>query len=87
MGFYLEPIIVEVDQDEQPARIIWRRKVYRVQEVLELWFYAGEWWLTPMLRGYFRKYYRVQAAIVGQAPLSMEIYRERNRWHLSKVLD
>lgn len=87
MKLYVEPIVVTTGQNGLPERFIWRRKVYRIRALLDYWFWSGDWWTTPQLRGHCRHYYRVQTAIAGGAPLHVELCEEGGQWKLSKVLD
>ncbi len=87
MKLYLEPIQVRLATDQRPARLVWRRRLYRVRGVEECWRYNGQWWTTPQLRGRFRCYYRLVVTTIGGTVLQVEIYREAGRWMLSRLGD
>lgn len=67
--------------------LFWRRKLYRVQVVLAVWRWRGYWWTTPRLTGRERIYYQVLCATPDGSELQMEVFQERGRWTLSRVLD
>lgn len=87
MKLFCESVTVQSDDAKQPASIIWRRRHYRVQAVQEVWEWRGRWWETPTLLGYRRRYYRLLCLAPGGHPICLEVYRQRGRWTLSRVLD
>ena len=87
MKFYGESIIVRTDATGRPTSLLWRGRLYRIQEIEEVWCWVGKWWTTPDLRGHKRTYSRVSCLSVNDVPLSLEIYREHGRWMLSRLLD
>lgn len=69
------------------ASIFWRGRLYRVRATLGTWRWRGSWWTTPALQGQERTYFRVLCAPPGGAELQMELFCERGRWTLSRLLD
>lgn len=70
-----------------PNTIFWRGCLYRVRAVQGTWRWCGAWWTTPSLLGQERIYFRVLCAPPGGEESMMELYCERGRWTLSRLLD
>jgi hypothetical protein len=87
MKLYLEDIQVSLGPDRLPHRVLWRLRLYQVRSVDEQWRWAGKWWMTERLRGQRRRYYRVVCTCASGGTLTMEIFVERGRWKLSRLLD
>ncbi len=90
MKLFGEHIGVQLNSQGQPAMVRWRLHLWRVASVEEQWRYNGQWWTTPAtLRGRARRYYRVSCRPCGFEgdEVCLEIYREGQRWMLSRLLD
>lgn len=90
MRCYGEPIEVETDAGQLPVNLCWRRRAFEVLGVRERWRWAGKWWLTGMPQR--RYYFRLEILPVSRYPQSyrsrlIEIYRQDNKWILSRVCD
>ena len=76
-----EPIRVHQNKDSMITAFIWRRRLYRVLEVLDWWREPSEWWNEKAVRLFFR---------VNARHSSTGIYELCNLgkdWFLSRVLD
>jgi hypothetical protein len=87
MKYYGEPVLVRSDANGRPTSLLWRRQLYRIKAIEEVWRWRGKWWATPGLCGCKRVYSRVSCLSANGSSLSLEIYREHGRWVLSRVLD
>lgn len=77
----------EDGNDIMPNSILWRCRLYRVRAIQGTWRWRGGWWTTPSLLGQERLYFRVLCSPPGGEESVMELYRERGRWTLSRLLD
>jgi hypothetical protein len=76
-----EPIKVHQGRDSVITAFIWRKRLYRVGEVIGWWREPSEWWD----RGATRFFVRVNAK--NSSTGSYELYRLGESWFLHKVLD
>jgi hypothetical protein len=77
MKLYLEPVAVE-HTGGRPHTILWRRKLYRVIEVLDCWVSQGKWWSSEERRVYMR--------LLTDGG-TLELFRRGNEWRLSRLFD
>ena len=76
-----EPIKVHQDKDSSITAFIWRRRLYRVFEVIDQWREPAEWWNGEEMRIFFR----VNAKNSGTGVY--ELCQLGKEWFLSRVLD
>ena len=76
-----EPIKVHQNRDSMVTAFIWRRRLYRVLEVLDWWREPSGWWNGEDVRLFLRVSARHSSAGV------YELYRLGEAWFLSRVLD
>lgn len=76
-----EPIKVHLDKDALPAAFIWRKRHYRVVEVLGWWREPADWWNGNGLRLFVRV--SAQNTSIG----IYELYRLGESWFLQRALD
>ena len=76
-----EPIKVHQDGDSLVTAFIWRKRLYKVTEILDWWREPSEWWNGKAMRLFFR----VNATNSGTG--TYEIYKLGESWFLSRVLD
>ena len=76
-----EPVKVHQDKASTITAFIWRKRLYRVKEVLDSWKEPSEWWKEKEMRFFFR----VNAANTSNG--TYELYRLGEDWFLSRVLD
>jgi hypothetical protein len=76
-----EPIKVHQDKDSMITAFIWRKRLYRVKEVLDWWREPAEWWNEEEMRLFFR----VNAG--NSSGGIYELYKLGENWFLSRVLD
>ena len=77
-----EPVKVHVkEKDSVMTAFIWRKRLYRVNQVLGWWREPDEWWHGKAVRFFIR----VEATNTGTG--AYELYRLGEQWFLSRVLD
>ncbi|MFQ5924759.1 MAG: DUF6504 family protein [Dehalococcoidia bacterium] len=76
-----EPIKVHLGKDTLPAAFIWRKRLYRVVEVIGWWREPSDWWNGKAVRLFFRV--NAQNSSTG----TCELYRFGESWFLHRVLD
>ncbi len=76
-----EPIKVHQGRDAMVTAFIWRKRLYRVQEIIDWWREPPDWWSGKAMRLFFRV--NAQNASIG----TYELYSLGESWFLSKVLD
>lgn len=78
-----EPVKVHEDKDSIITAFIWRKRLYRVSEVIGWWREPDDWWSGKAMRFFVR----VNAEKSGGATGTYELYRLGKSWFLSKILD
>ena len=86
MKVRLEPILVEC-RESLPHRLVWRRRHFLVQEVMEHFQVGGRWWMNQRLRPATRRYYTVRVRMQNGGECSLEIFSEHGQWRLSREID
>jgi hypothetical protein len=76
-----EPITVHVSRESRPTAFIWRKRLYRVSEILTWWREAGDWWNGEPVKMLIRV-----TAECGSAG-TFEICRRGADWSLRRLLD
>jgi len=76
-----EPVKVHSQDDATITAFIWRKRLYRVNEVINWWREPDEWWQGKAMRFFVR----VNATHVSTG--TYELYRLGKAWFLSRVLD
>jgi hypothetical protein len=76
-----EPVQVHENKDALPDAFVWRRRLYRVNEVISWWREPADWWDG----GEMRFFIRVNATNPSSG--TYELYRLGESWFLSRVLD
>jgi hypothetical protein len=76
-----EPVRVHTDKDSVPTAFIWRRRVYRVLEVLGWWREPADWWHDKAPRFFVRV--TASSASAG----TYELCQLGDSWFLQRVLD
>lgn len=76
-----EPVKAHEDKDSLPAAFIWRKRLYRVEEVVGWWREPAEWWRDKAMRLFIRVIAKNKSA--G----TYELCRLNEQWFLHKVLD
>ena len=76
-----EPITVHINRGSIPTAFIWRRRLYRVVEILSWWREASEWWNGEPVRTLIR----VTADCRGAG--TYELCKSGPDWSLHRVLD
>jgi hypothetical protein len=76
-----EPIIIHINKESRPTAFIWRKRLYRVAEILAWWREPGEWWNGEPIR----LFVRVSSGAQGTG--TYEIYKKNSEWFIYSVLD
>jgi hypothetical protein len=76
-----EPIKVHENKDATPDAFIWRRRLYRVKEVVGWWREPAEWWREKTMRFF------VRVVAKNSNSGTYELYRLADQWFLHRVLD
>ena len=76
-----EPIKVHQNEDSTVTAFIWRKRLYRVLEVLGGWREPSEWWNGKAIRLFIRVNAR------NSSTGTYELSNLGEEWFLSKVLD
>jgi hypothetical protein len=76
-----EPIKVHRKDDSTITAFIWRKRLYRVVEVINWWREPADWWNGKAMRFFVRV--NAKNSTTG----TYELYRLGESWFLSRVLD
>ena len=76
-----EPIKVHQDNNSIITAFIWRKRLYRVLEVIDQWKEPAEWWNGEEMRSFFRVNAKNSSTGV------YELCQIDKEWFLSRVLD
>jgi len=76
-----EPVRVHQNKDSMVTAFIWRRRLYRVIDVIGWWREPCEWWSGKEMRLFFRVNAR------NSSTGTYELYKLDEQWFLSRVLD
>jgi hypothetical protein len=76
-----EPVKVHEGKDALPDAFVWRKRLYRVSEIISWWHEPAEWWDGQKVRFFIR----VNAT--NSSSGTYELYRLGESWFLSRVLD
>ena len=76
-----EPVKVHENKDCIVTAFIWRKRLYRVLEVLGWWREPSEWWNAKEMRFFIRV--NAENSSVG----TYELCRLGESWFLSRVFD
>ncbi len=76
-----EPVKVHEHKDSIITAFIWRKRLYRVLEVIGWWREPDEWWNGKAVRLFIR----VNA--INSSIGTYELYKLGEQWFLSRVLD
>ena len=76
-----EPIRVHQNEDDTVDAFIWRKRLYRVTEVIGWWREPSEWWNGKAMRLFMRV--NARSSSTG----TYELYKLGEAWFLSRVLD
>ena len=76
-----EPVKVHEDKNALPDAFIWRKRLYRVNDVISWWREPSEWWNGQEIRLFIR----VNAT--NSSSGTYELYRLGESWFLYRVLD
>jgi len=76
-----EPVKVHQDKDSMITAFVWRKRFYRVVDVLSWWREPADWWDGKAIR----LFVRVDAT--NSSTGTYELYRLGESWFLSRILD
>ena len=76
-----EPIKVHKKKDSTITAFIWRKRIYRVLEVIHWWREPSKWWNEEAIRHF------VRVTAKNSRTGIYELYKLGEEWFLSRVLD
>ena len=76
-----KPVKAHENRDSMITAFIWRKRLYRVIEVIGWWREPAEWWNGKAVRFFVRV--NARNSSIG----TYELYRLGKQWFLSKVYD
>ena len=76
-----EPVKVHVKEESDIDAFIWRKRLYRVNEVIGWWREPDEWWNGKAARFF------VRVTATNSSIGTYELYRLGKEWFLQRVLD
>jgi len=78
-----EPVKIHEDKDSVMTAFIWRKRLYRVLEVVGWWREPPEWWNGKTMCFFIRVNAKNSSAGTG----TYELYKLGEQWFLSRVID
>ena len=76
-----EPVKVHPKESSLITAFIWRKRLYRVVEVINWWREPVDWWNGNTMRFFIR------VVATNSSTGAYELYRMGDSWFLSRVLD
>ena len=77
----VEPIRFHINSGQTKISFIWRKKLYKVEDILSWWREPAEWWNGELVRCFLRV--NARNSSVG----TYELFKDNNNWFLYRVLD
>jgi hypothetical protein len=77
----IEPIQVHINGGYTKMSFIWRKRLYRVEDILSWWREPSEWWNGEPMRCFLRV--NARNSSVG----TYELFKDGKNWFLYRVLD
>jgi len=78
-----EPVRVYENKDSVITAFIWRKRLYRVLDVIGWWREPSEWWNGKAMQLFIR----VNANDSHTCKGTYELYKLGEQWFLSRVID
>jgi len=76
-----EPITVHVSRELRPTAFIWRKRLYRVIDILYWWHEPAEWWSGEKVS------LLIRVSAECRYPGIYELRRSSTGWFLDRMLD
>jgi hypothetical protein len=76
-----EPITVHVSKEFKPTAFIWRKRLYRVGEILSWWREPSAWWSGESVRILIRVSAECKSSGI------YELCKSDSDWSLHRILD
>lgn len=76
-----EPVIVHLDASSKVTAFIWRRRLYRVKNILSWWREPSQWWQEEPIR------LLVRVIAVNRSDGIYELCRMGVSWFLRRISD
>ena len=76
-----EPIMVHLDVNSRVTAFIWRRRLYRIKDILSWWREPSEWWQEKPVR------LLVRVSAVGGSEGIYDLCRTGISWFLHRIFD
>ena len=77
----VEPIRFHINSGQTKISFIWRKRLYKVENILSWWREPAEWWNGEPVRCFLRV--NARNSSVG----TYELFKDDNNWFLYRVLD
>jgi hypothetical protein len=79
--YIYEPITIYISKEFKPTAFIWRKRLYRIIEILSWWREPGEWWNGESVRLFLRVNAECRTAGI------YELCKSNKDWFMYSVLD
>ena len=76
-----EPITVHVSKEFKPTAFIWRKRLYRVGEILSWWREPSDWWNGEPVR------ILIRVSAEHKSSGIYELCKSNSGWSLHHILD
>ena len=88
----MKRIIEEIDvqhERNRPRLFQWRGSMFEVRQVLDWWIVQTGWWRQDgeVRRIFFRVVVRPLVQVESATSGVMEMYRQKEKWVLTKIID
>ena len=77
----IEPIQIHINGDHNKMSFIWRKRLYKIKDVLSWWREPSEWWNGEPIRCFLRV--NAKNSSIG----TYELFKDGKNWFLYRVLD
>ena len=76
-----EPIKVHLSKSSALTAFIWKKRLYRVNEIINWWREPSDWWNSQAMRLF------VRLNATHSSTGTYELYKMGDEWFLSRILD
>ena len=76
-----EPVEVHVNKGSAITSFIWKKRLYRINEILNWWREPAEWWHGKAIRLF------VRVSATNSNTGIYELHKTGEEWFLSRILD
>ena len=79
--YIYEPITIHINKEFKPTAFIWRKRLYRIIEIISWWREPGQWWDGEPVRLFLRVNAECQRVGI------YELCKSDRDWFMANVLD